>query len=346
MAKIANSMTAALDDDLEYYALNPMEFEPILADHAQNNEPLFVFGDPGCGKTTMIGQAADAVGKPMLAPFNLSQSDGTEFGVPKFDENGVLHFSQEEHWHFRVQNPTTVFFDEWAQGTVLTQCSATPILRENRVRSLYLHPKTWRIGASNFPKNKAGTNRIPSHTLNDMAVYGLVYHAESQIAYMLARQDIDLLTVRFLRMKGDTAFFFDPTNTVNATPRQWTNVGRKLFGNATTHIAVIAGHIGKGLASELMSFRNLAPTLPDPMDVLMNPKTAKMPENTSAQFLITDMLADQATANTFDALVEYAKRMPPEMQAKFVRDSMTRKPEVASTRAFVEWGVKFAEVLR
>lgn len=342
----SNSMTTGLDDDLEFHALTPAEFEPILRDHALSNEPLFILGDPGCGKTSMIDAVAEQVGKPCMAHFNLSQSDGTEFGVPHFGDDGVLRFAQEDHWHFRAANPTTVFFDEWAQGTVLTQCSATPILREKRVRSLFLHPETWVVAASNFPKNKAGTNRIPSHTLNDLAVYGLVYHADSQVNYMLSRNDIDLLTMRFLRMKGDTAFFFDPTNTVNATPRQWTNVARKLFANPTTHHATIAGHIGKGMASELMAFRNLAPLLPDPVDVLTNPTTAKVPDNTSAQFLITDMLADNASATSFDALVTYAKRLPAEMQAKFVKDSLKRKPEVASTRAFVEWGVKFAEVLR
>ena len=122
---------------------------------------------------------------------------------------------------------------------------------------------------------------------------------------------------------------------------------RKLKNNPDIPFATVAGRIGKGMASELMAFRDLAPTLPSVEEVLMNPKGAKLPsENTSAQFLITDMLADQATFNTFDALVEYAKRMPPEMQAKFVKDSMKRHPEVAGTPAFVQWGVKFAEVLR
>ena len=70
--------------------------------------------------------------------------------------------------------------------------------------------------------------------------------------------------------------------------------------------------------------RDLAPQLPSKEEVLLHPKSAQVPENVSAQFLITDMLADAATATTFDNLVEYAKRLPPEMQAKFVKDSMKR----------------------
>ena len=102
---------------------------------------------------------------------------------------------------------------------------------------------------------------------------------------------------------------------------------RKLKNNPDVPFATVAGRIGKGMASELMAFRDLAPTLPSVEEVLMNPKGAKLPsENTSAQFLITDMLADQATFNTFDSLVEYAKRMPPEMQAKFVKKETLTVP--------------------
>ena len=47
-----------------------------------------------------------------------------------------------------------------------------------------------------------------------------------------------------------------------------------------------------------------------------------------------------------DALVTYAQRILPEMQAKFVKDCIKRAPEVQGTKSFVSWGVKFAEVLR
>jgi hypothetical protein len=95
-----------------------------------------------------------------------------------------------------------------------------------------------------------------------------------------------------------------------------------------------------------MAFRDLAPELPSVEEVLLNPTKARVPSNVSAQFLITDMMADQASFNTFDALVVYAQRLAPEMQAKFVKDSMVRAPEVVSTNAFVTWGVKFSDVMR
>jgi hypothetical protein len=152
--------------------------------------------------------------------------------------------------------------------------------------------------------------------------------------------------MRYLRMKGDAAISFDPNKKINATSRSWTRVAKKLFSKPDASFATVAGMLGKGIASELMAFRALAPTLPSPEEVELNPKGARVPENISAQFLITDMLADRAHFNNFDVLVEYAQRLAPEMQAKFVKDSITRCPEVQGTKSFVAWGVKFAEVLR
>src|SRR3990167_1266327 len=154
-----------------------------------------------------------------------------------------------------------------------------------------------------------------------------------------------MLTLRFLRMKGDAALAYDPAKEVNSTMRGWSAVMRLLKVDATTHFATLAGRIGRGLATELMAFRNLAPMLPSVEEVLLNPTKASVPENPSALFLISDMMADKATANNFDALVEYAKRIPPEFQAAFVKSSLQRKPEVASTSSFTQWGVGFAAVL-
>ena len=333
-----------LIDDGELVELPPKELYEVALDAATDGEPLLIIGPPGTGKSDIVKQVSDKVGKPMLAPINLAHSDSTDMkGMPKLDEGFVI-WVKEKRW--LIDAPTTVFLDELAQGQVIAMNGAAPIYLEKRVDDVYLHPDTWVVAASNRMSDKAGTNRIPSQFPNRGTTVGVRYDCESQVEWMLTQDSMDMLTLRFLRMLGDTAFSFDPNCLVNPTPRQWSWVARKL--ERTTHVpyATIAGRITKGHATKLLAFRDLAPTLPSVEEVLLTPTKARVPENTSAQFLVTDMLADQASVNTFDALVEYAQRLPPEMQAKFVKDSLTRKPEVASTKSFVRWGVKFSEVLR
>lgn len=336
----------AIEQNGELIELSPKELLPILIDHAKHGEAVGIMGPPGSAKSEMVAQAAKAAGLPMMI-LNLELSDTTDGkGLPFRDpdnKNQVV-WLKDKRW--LVDYPFVNFMDELPRATVPVQGTAATLLLENRIDDLYLPQGMWHVWAGNRTTDKAGANRVPTIIYNRCYMYATKYDAESQVEWMLTQNDVDLLTMRFLRMKGDAAFSFDPNMTINATPRAWTTVARKLFAQPSAPFPTIAGKIGKGVASELLSFRDLAPTLPSPEEVLLNPKAARVPENLSAQFLITDMLADNASFNNFDTLVEYAQRMVPEVQAKFVKDCITRAPEVQGTKSFVSWGVKFAEVLR
>lgn len=336
----------AIGQDSEIIELSPKELGPILTGHAINGETVGLEGPPGSAKSELVAQAAKAAGLPLMI-LNLELSDTTDGkGLPfrDPDNRNQIVWLKDKRW--LADYPFANFMDELPRAVVPVQGTAATLMLENRIDDLYLPKGTWHVWAGNRTADKAGANRVPSIIYQRSFMYATAYSAESQVEWMVQQADLDLLTMRFLRMKGDAALSFDPNKKVNPTSRSWTKVAKKLFAQPDAHFATIAGMIGKGLASELLAFRQLAPSLPSPEEVLMNPKGARVPENISAQFLITDMLADLASFNNFDSLVEYGKRLVPEMQAKFVKDSMTRCPEVCNTRAFVEWGVKFAEVLR
>jgi len=342
-----SNVDAAIANESELVQLTPDELLPILIDAAKCGESVGVEGPPGGAKSEVITQAALAAGKPILCPYNLELSDQTEGkGIPFRDLDNPSQFVWLKDKRWLQDFAFTNFMDELPRAPVPVQGTAAMALLENRIDDIYLPKGTWHVWAGNRSSDKAGANRVPTIIYQRCDMYEMVYSVESQVKYMLSQPDMDLLTMRFLRMKGDTAFEFDPNKKINPTPRSWSTVARKLFHNEHTPFATIAGKITKGLALELMAFRSLAPTLPSPEEVLLNPTGARVPENTSALFLVTDMLADQASFNTMDALVEYAKRLPPDFQAKFIKDSMRRDPSVTATKGFTSWGVKFAAVLR
>ena len=344
---MAKDKTQLLDDS-EFIIVHPKEFKKICIDHAYNSESVGVIGPPGCGKTEIVCQVADIVGKPMLSPFNCVLSDGVDMkGIPSFNHDKTsVTWVKDKRWLTAVEIATTILADELGQGNTGSMNSMASVIQEKRIDDVYLHPDTWVVWTGNRQQDKCGTTRIPAHIYNRSFMYELAVSAQDHIEYEIARADTDILTCRYLRMKGDTAYTFDPAQIVNATARAWSVVARKLFKNPDTTMPTIAGRIGRGMATELMAFRKIFHTLPPQEEVLLTPKKARVPEEISAQFLITDMLVDIASANNFDSLVTYIKRMTPDMQAKFVSDAMQRHPEVVSTRAFTEWGVKFNDVLR
>lgn len=341
-----SSVNKSVAEEGEIVELTPKEFLPIIIGHIEAGEPVGVEGPPGAAKSAIIALGAKFAKKPMFV-HNCELSDVTDYkGLPFRDveNNNQVVWLKDKAW--MMDYPSVLFFDELPRGKTDVQGAIAPVFWENRIDDLILPAGTCAIWAGNRTSDRAGANRVPSIIYNRCFMYAVKYDSESQIEHMLTLDDIDTLTMRYLRMKGDTAFQFDPAKKINSTPRAWTTVAQKLFAHPNAPFAVIAGKIGKGYASELMAFRDLAPSLPSPEEVLLTPDKARVPDNTSAQFLITDMLADQASVNTMDALITYVKRLPPEMQGKFVKDSMNRCPEVASTKAFVAWAVKFGEVLR
>lgn len=342
----ANATTNSNESEL--IVVHPKELKRLLIGHAEASEAVGIEGPPGCGKTELVMQVADLVGKPMLSPFNCVLSDGVDMkGIPSFNgDKTSVTWIKDKRWLIAAECATTILADELTQGNIGSQNSMASIIYEKRIDDLHLHPETWVVWTGNRAQDKCGTTRVPGQIYNRSYMYELAVSSQDHIEYEIQQPNIDMLTLRYLRMKGDEAYEFDPAKKINATPRAWSTVARKLGKEPMTTLPTIAGRIGKGLATELMAFRVLADSLPSPEEVLMKPKTARVPENVSALFLITDMLADIASVNSFDALVEYAMRLPPEMQAKFVCDSLSRKPEVASTSSFVTWGVRFASVLR
>ena len=330
----------------ELVMLTPKEFLPIAKDHIEHGESFGVEGPPGCGKTSIPIQAAKEVGLITLISNGELEDTTDGKGLPFRDVDNPNQIVWLKDKKYLIDFKALWLHDDLARAPTNVIGVKATLFLENRIDDLYLPEGTCHCWTGNRTFDKAGANRIPTMFYDRGFVYGLDYDAESQVEYMLQRNDLDMLTLRFLRMKGNSALSFDPAKKINSTSRAWTAVAEKLHQNAYTPYATIAGRIGKGLASELLSFRDLAPQLPSVEEVMLAPDKARVPDNTSAQFLITDMMADQASVNSFDTLVTYAKRLPPEMQAKFVKDSLTRKPEVSSTSAFVKWGVKFAEVLR
>ena len=102
----------------------------------------------------------------------------------------------------------------------------------------------------------------------------------------------------------------------------------------------IASVIGKGAAAEFLAFAKLAEKLPTPDEVWKNPKTAKVPEETSAQYLISSVLSQQVVLSVASEFITYVSRLPRLFTALAVRDAYNRKDlgsKLAANTQWVKW---------
>jgi len=250
-------MANELNDNGEYILVTQDVLKEILEKHYERRESVILKGPPGCGKTAMPIQIAEEHGLPMLSPFNCALSDGTDFkGMPVFGEDKTSQiWVQDVRWTVAAEMPTLVLIDEVGQGSASSIAACVPIFREKRNDSVYLHPDTWVVGTTNRAQDKCGSAALPKQLLDGVYKYEVGYSADALVRYELEKHidDVDMLTLRFLRMKGDAALSYDPAKEINSTMRGWSAVMRLIKTDATTHFATIAGRIGRGLATELMA---------------------------------------------------------------------------------------------
>lgn len=333
--------------------MRPSHLKEALLFHARNREPAGVVGAPGVGKSEIIASVAKEIGLPVMI-MNLVLSDPTDlkglpFALTLPDGTRVTEWVKQKQ--LLTKKPFCLFLDELFQAPTATMNVAAPIVLENRIDDIFLPQGSWVVFASNRAEDKAGVNRVPSHIPNRCTIYnGPDASIDDWADWALRQKDekaIEMGVIQYLRMKPNALHDFDPMRLINATPRQWAWVGRNVRRMPEAIMfETVGGRVGEAFAAELKAFLRIQDQLPTKEQILAQPKKTKVPDEASALYLVTGMLAQAANKETFDAICTYAERMPPEFQAMLVKDAMRLKPEVTNTKAFVGWGVKFAEVLR
>jgi hypothetical protein len=166
--------------------------------------------------------------------------------------------------------------------------------------------------------------------------------------------------IAFLRFKPELLYSGDVTSDANAwpTPRSWEMASRVLTGVAQRQRAsflngagefeavLLDGTVGQAAASELVAFLRLFRELPSIDEILLNPATAKVPTEPSAQIAIATALGRVLTDNSVGRGMAYLERLPTEMRVMAMRDAAARNTAITHTPDFVRFGVDYREVLQ
>jgi hypothetical protein len=166
--------------------------------------------------------------------------------------------------------------------------------------------------------------------------------------------------VAFLRFKPALLHDANATSDVNAwpTPRSWemasnvlTGFGRRqisgFFAGATEIEAqLLEGTVGPAATMELVAFLRLFRDLPSIDEILLNPDSAPLPGELSAQIAIATALGRVLSDHSIAKGMQYLDRMPTEMRVLAIRDASARNRGITHTPEFVRFGVEHAEVLQ
>jgi hypothetical protein len=104
--------------------------------------------------------------------------------------------------------------------------------------------------------------------------------------------------------------------------------------------------VGPAATSELVAFLRLFRQLPSIDQILIDPDTAPLPTETSAQIAIATALGRVMTDNSVGRVLKYLDRMPTEMRVMAVRDAAARDTAITHTTEFIRFGVEYREVVQ
>jgi hypothetical protein len=306
--------------------------------------PILLEGSPGLGKTQIIqgfAKKKDVAFIHMHAP--TMQPEDFAIPAPNADRTAIDFLINSRFPIEGSDHPDEgiILIDEAPQGDNAIQKTVANLVQEREVYGKKLKPGWMIVLTGNRAQDRAGANRILSHLRNRVTTVEFEASLDDWCGWALDN-DIRPELISLVRFKPVLLNDFDPQRDINPTPRAWAEGVSPIIDNvpADAEFECIKGAVGEGAAAECVAYLKICRKLPNPDVVLMKPDKHEVPEEASIRYALAGALAHRATVDNFDAVMTFAKRMPPEFGVLIVLDSIRKTPELQNTKAFMDWAVK------
>ena len=330
----------------EYLSLKPSLMVKAIATAVRAKQPVLLRGVSGSGKTDIYSQVADQLDHDLIVD-RLALMDPVDLrGLPSVTDRSTS-WMVPDYFPREGCRDTIWFFDEWAQGSTAVQNAAGQLLNERRLGGYKLPDNVVIMAASNWHKDRAGTNRLPSHIADRFLFLNLEVDLDDWCKWAF-RVGLRVEVIAFMRFRSELLSVFDPNVECGPSPRSWAQVSAVLEAGPCleTELAMYAGKVGLAAAGEFMAFLKVFRTLPSVDQILLNPGTVEVPQDQPATlYALAGSLARRSTEANFDRVITYANRMPQDVGVCLVQQAVQRHEELKTTAPFIRWASENSEFL-
>lgn len=309
--------------------------------------PIWIWGSPGGGKTSIIKKAAEDNGFecPTLPP--AVTLDPTDLrGIPYLntdDESGNrTSWAVPDFWPSDPDWKGVIFVDELPQAPPLVQSGFMQLTYGGRLGSYIKPEKAVFVVAGNRREDRAGTHAVITPLLNRFMHRDLVMSAPCWQKW--AREEgLSSIVRTYLAAYPQCLSMFDPSSGERAfpSPRSWEMTARVVdAAPENRRFSNVSGIVGVGQATELEAFITLRHQLPDRNEIYTNPETATVPDDPSVTWALCGAIADDAKQlkmPQLKAAMRYASRIGAEYGVLLVRDMAQVSPQVLNTPEGAAW---------
>ncbi len=312
-------------------------------------QPSFIWGAPGIGKSQIISQVAKMKNYKLI--------DIRAVLLDPVDLRGLPHITEDKKaaWcppSFLPKEDSKdkgiVFLDELNAAPPLVQAACYQLILDRQIGE-YILPEGWTvIAAGNGDKDRAVTHRMPTALANRMVHIEMQTSTEDWILWA-EKANIRKEIIAFLRFRPKLLHDFDPqiSSKAFASPRSWEFVSKIL--EAVPHESVeyelFQGTIGMAAATEFMGFLKIWRDLPTVESIIADPEKVQVPSDPATLYALSEALGAKTTSNNIENIVQYALRMPVEFSVLLLRTAVCQDQSLVNSPAFASWAQKNSHVL-
>ncbi len=333
--------------------MNPQHTKRSLQHLSERKVPVFLWGPPGIGKSSIVAQIAQEKNIGFI-DLRLSLLDPTDLrGIPFFDaKNNAAIWAPASFLPDESQKEGILFLDELNTAAPMVQASAYQLILDRKIGE-YTLPEGWSIiAAGNRESDRGVVFRMAAPLSNRFIHLEMESSVEVWMVWAVEK-GIDSSIIGFISYRPDALFTFDTQNDSRsfATPRTWAYVNEVLSSepDADLLMPLISGAIGEELAAAFLGFRVVASELPD-IDSIMEGECSEVPSEPSALHMLSTALSlriDQTTSSKkLNNLVGYTLKMPGEFAVMIVQDLRAREIELDHVDNWTLWMKNFNQLLR
>lgn len=180
--------------------------------------PVFIWGPPGIGKSTLVKQFAESLGLPCVSLLGSQLAPEDIIGVPQI-VNGVSQFCPPKM--IARSEPYCLFLDELNACTQEVQKAFYSLIHEHRIGEYELPEGSIVIGAGNRAQDSAIVKPMSSALINRMMHVQMKVSHHDWIAWA-AMNGIHPYVIEYITLRPDHLWTQPPKHEEPfSTPRSW-----------------------------------------------------------------------------------------------------------------------------
>lgn len=333
------------------FKVKPTQLETEIHICARSNVTPYVVSSPGMGKSSIVAKVAKK-NNLKLIDLRLSQCTPEDLqGFPMRTGNKATFtpfdiFPIEGEDLPEGYNGWMLLLDEMSSAPKSVQAAAYKLILDRQVGSFNLHNQVAMVAAGNKATDKAIVTQMSTALQSRLIHYELELDFNQWIEWAL-ENDFDHRIIGFLNFKKELLMDFNPEHSDRtfACPRTWEFLNRLIKDRAVddSSAARITGTIGKGAGIEFIAFCKVYKFLPSISDIISNPMTTTVPDETSSQFAVSSMLVKETTPENLPQMISYINRFNTELKILYGRGIMKFNPKLRDVPDFVNL---FREIAR